>query len=97
MGTERLPDIVSEMNEERGIKNVVNYDADIPEDMKLQIDEPRPNPDEPKQGHRIKLTKRMKVMRLLSTMPVNLMIRTKQSKNQTTHIQMKVKRLQRAN
>ena len=47
VGTERLPDIVSEMNEERGIKNVVNYDADIPEDMKLQIDEPRPNPDEP--------------------------------------------------
>ena len=30
MGTERLPDIVSEMNEERGIKNVVNYDVDIP-------------------------------------------------------------------
>ena len=41
VGTERLPDIVSEMNEERGIKNVVNYDADIPEDMKLQTDEPR--------------------------------------------------------
>ena len=39
VGTERLPDIVSEMNEEQGIKNVVNYDADIPEDMKLQIDE----------------------------------------------------------
>ena len=39
VGTERLPDIVSEMNEERGIKNVVNYDADIPEEMKLQIDE----------------------------------------------------------
>ena len=39
--TERLPHIVSEMNEERGIKNVVNYDADIPEDMKLQTDEPR--------------------------------------------------------
>ena len=28
--TERLPDIVSEMNEERGIKTVLNYDADIP-------------------------------------------------------------------
>ena len=41
VGTERLPDIVGEMNEERGIKNVVNYDADIPEDMKLQTDEPR--------------------------------------------------------
>ena len=41
VGTERLPDIVSEINEERGIKNVVNYDADIPEDMKLQTDEPR--------------------------------------------------------
>ena len=41
VGTERLPDIVSEMDEERGIKTVVNYDADIPEDMKLQTDEPR--------------------------------------------------------
>ena len=41
VGTERLPDIVSEMNEERGIKTVVNYDADIPEDMKLQTDKPR--------------------------------------------------------
>ena len=50
VGTERLPYIVSEMNEERGIKNVVNYDADIPDDMKLQIEEPRPNPDKPKQG-----------------------------------------------
>ena len=50
VGTERLPDIVSEMNEEQGIKNVVNYDAEIPEDMRLQIDELRPNPDEPKQG-----------------------------------------------
>ena len=50
VGTERLPDIVSEMNEERGIKNVVNYDADIPEEMKLQIDELRPDPDEPKGG-----------------------------------------------
>ena len=50
VGTERLPDIVSEMNEERGIKNVVNYDAEIPEDMRLQIDELRPNPDEPKRG-----------------------------------------------
>ena len=50
VGTERLPDIVSEMNEEPGIKNVVNYDADIPEDMKLQIDEFKLNPDEPKRG-----------------------------------------------
>ena len=41
VGTERLPDIVSEMNEEQGIKTVVNYDADIPEDMKLQTDKPR--------------------------------------------------------
>ena len=41
VGTERLPDIVSEMNEERGIKTVVNYNADIPEDMKLQTDKPR--------------------------------------------------------
>ena len=41
VGTERLPDIVSEMNEERGIKTVVNYDADIPEDMKLQTVKPR--------------------------------------------------------
>ena len=57
VGTERLPDIVSEMNKERGIKNVVNYDADIPEDMKLQIDEPRPNPDEPKQGTQDKTDK----------------------------------------
>ena len=50
VGTERLPDIVSEMNEERGIKNVVNYDAEIPEDMRLQIDKLRPNPDKPKRG-----------------------------------------------
>ena len=41
VGTERLPDIVSEMNEEQGIKTVVNYDADIREDMKLQTDKPR--------------------------------------------------------
>ena len=41
VGTERLPDIVSEMIEERGIKIVVNYDADIPEDMILQTDKPR--------------------------------------------------------
>ena len=39
--TERLPDIVSEMNEEQGIKTVVNYDAAISEDMILQTDEPR--------------------------------------------------------
>ena len=52
VGTERLPDIVSEMNEERGIKNVVNYDADIPEEMKLQTDDLRlrPDPDETKGG-----------------------------------------------
>ena len=50
IGTERLPDIVSEMNEERGIRNVVDYDAEIPEDMRLQIDELRPNPDKPKWG-----------------------------------------------
>ena len=50
VGTERLPDIVSEMNEERGIKNVVNYDADISEEMKLKIGELRPNQDEPKRG-----------------------------------------------
>ena len=41
VGTERLPDIVSEMNEERGINTVVNYDADIPEEMKLQTEKPR--------------------------------------------------------
>ena len=41
VGTERLPDIVSEMNEEQGIKTVVNYDADIPEEMKLQTEKPR--------------------------------------------------------
>ena len=29
------------MNEERGIKTVVNYNADIPEDMKLQTEKPR--------------------------------------------------------
>ena len=50
VGTERLPDIVSEMNEERGIKNVVNYEAEIPEEMKLQIDELRPDQDESKGG-----------------------------------------------
>ena len=57
VGTERLPDIVSEMNEERGIKNVVNYDADIPDDMKLQIDESRLTTDEPKQGMHDKVDK----------------------------------------
>ena len=41
VGTERLPDIVSEMNEEPGIKTVVNYNTDIPEDMRLQTDKPR--------------------------------------------------------
>ena len=38
VGTEKLPDIVSEMNEKQGIKTVMNYDADIPEDMKLQTE-----------------------------------------------------------
>ena len=41
VGTEKFLDIVSEMNEERGIKTVVNYDADIPEEMKLQTKQPR--------------------------------------------------------
>ena len=36
VGAARLPDLVSEMNEERGIKTVVDYDAEIPEDMKLK-------------------------------------------------------------
>ena len=36
---------------------MVNYDADIPEDMKLQIDKPRPNPDEPKRGMQDKTDK----------------------------------------
>ena len=40
MGTEKLPDLVSEMNEERGIKTIVNYDAQIPDDMRLHTDEP---------------------------------------------------------
>ena len=97
VGTERLPDIVSEMNEERGIKNVVNYDADITEEMKLQIDELRLDPDEPKGERMIKLTKSMKVMRPLSMMPVNLMIRIKESKNQSTNKQMKGQRLRRVN
>ena len=37
VGTNKLPDIVSEMNEERGIKTIIDYDADIPEDMKLKL------------------------------------------------------------
>ena len=41
VGTEKLLDIVREMNEERGIKTVVNYNADIPEEMKLQTEKPR--------------------------------------------------------
>ena len=41
VGTETLLNIVSEMNEERGIKTVVNYNADIPEEMKLQTEKPR--------------------------------------------------------
>ena len=36
VGAARLPDIVSEMNEECGIKTVVDYDAEIPEEMKLK-------------------------------------------------------------
>ena len=36
---------------------MVNFDADIPEDMELQIDEPRPNPDEPKRGTQDKTDK----------------------------------------
>ena len=41
VGTERLPDIISKINEERGIKTVVNYDAEIPEEMRLQMEEPK--------------------------------------------------------
>ena len=37
---EKLLDLVSEMNKERGIKTIVNYDAQIPEDMRLHMDEP---------------------------------------------------------
>ena len=91
VGTERLPDIVSEMNEERGIKTVVNYNADIPEEMKLQTEKPR------QETCRRKMTKMMGVMRLLSMMPVNLMKRTIQTKNRTTYIQKKVKSHQRVN
>ena len=40
VSTEKLPDLVSEMNEERGIKTIVNYDAQIPDDMRLHTDEP---------------------------------------------------------
>ena len=36
VGTEKLPDLIKEMNQERGIDTVVNYDAEIPEDMRLQ-------------------------------------------------------------
>ena len=35
VGTARLPDLISEMNEERGIKTIIDYDTEIPEDMKL--------------------------------------------------------------
>ena len=41
VGTERLPDIVSEMNEERGIETVVNYEAEIPEEMRLPTEKPK--------------------------------------------------------
>ena len=40
VSTEKLPDIISEMNKERGIETVVNYEAEIPEDMRLQTEEP---------------------------------------------------------
>ena len=40
VGTERLPDLISEMNQERGIETVVNYDAEISEEMRLQTEEP---------------------------------------------------------
>ena len=39
-GTEKLPDLFSEMNEEQGIKTIVNCDAQIPEDMRLHTDKP---------------------------------------------------------
>ena len=40
VGTETLPDLISEMNQERGIKTIVNYDAEILEETRLQMDEP---------------------------------------------------------
>ena len=40
VGTEKLPDLISEMNQERGIKTIVNYNAEIPEEMRLQTEEP---------------------------------------------------------
>ena len=45
VGTERLPDLISEMNQESGIETVVNYDAEIPEEMRLQTKEPTENKD----------------------------------------------------
>ena len=32
----QLPDLVSKMNKECGIKTVIDYDAEIPEEMKLK-------------------------------------------------------------
>ena len=36
VNTVKLPDIVREMNTERGIDTVVDYNAEIPEEMKLK-------------------------------------------------------------
>ena len=45
--TAKLPDLISEMNQERGIEMIVNYDAEIPEEMRLQMQtqEPTTNKD----------------------------------------------------
>ena len=51
VGTERLPDIVSEINEERGIKNVVNYDADIPEEKQVTDRRIKTEPGRTKTGN----------------------------------------------
>ena len=40
VGTVKLPDLISEMNHERGIDMDINYDAEIPKDMQLQISKP---------------------------------------------------------
>ena len=52
VGIEKLPDLVCEMKEERGIKTIVNYDAQIPDEMRLQTDEP--TKEMPKEGDRDK-------------------------------------------
>ena len=39
VSTEKLPDLISEMNQEQGIDTIINYDAEIPEEMRLQIQE----------------------------------------------------------